>query len=494
MATCSSAATEDAVKLRLLRIALVCALTTFFLACVASPPADLDMWHEMALIRESLAAGHLLVQDRFAYTPTVAPMVDHEWGAGAVLYALASVGGAWPIVTLKYLLALATAALALRCARMRGAGFECLGLLTPLAMPLFGLGCGTLRAHAYSFFFVALLVCFLELDARGERRWIAVWTILFAVWANLHGGCIMGIVVLALYWVEQAARRRPNRHVLLAIALSVAAMAANPFGLAYYRHMWATMRMPRPEIYEWWPVWRGASSYAAIFWITLAIAVYAVARVGPRAARGALILAALAAGTILHIRVVPFYAVVWAAYVPAWIGTTPLGRPIAALFRWRAPVTVACVIASAFFGAMLVSIGAWRLTVPGDMFPAGAVRYLAERQFHGNVMTPFEQGAYVTWRLYPAVKVSLDSRYDISFPPALVDESFRFYKAEPGWRDTLNRYPTDLVLTLRKAAVARQMPSTGWTRVYTDTWFELYARPGLDLPFEHGKDLWGSFP
>ncbi len=494
--TSPSAPLDDAVKLRALKIALASCLTTFFLVCVASPPVDLDVWHEMALIRESLATGHLLVQDRFAYTPTVSPMVDHEWGAGAILYALASIGGSWPIVALKYLLALAAAALAFQCARLRGASFENVSVLAPLAMVLFRLSSSTIRAHAYSFLLVALLLYFLELDSAGQRRWIPLWALLFVVWANIHGGCIMGIVVLALYWVEQVARRRPHLHVLGTIALSFAAMAVNPFGLAYYRHMWVTLRMPRPELVEWMPVWRLPPAYVAAFWITLAISIYAVAKLGLRASQGALIVAALAAGTILHMRVLSFYAVVWAAYVPAWVTATPLGQWIARLFRRREAVSAVCVIATVFFGVMLAAIGPWQLTVPGDFFPVGAVHYLEDQRFRGNVMTPFEQGAYVSWRLFPAVKVSVDSRYDIAFPPALVDENFRFYRAQPGWRETLTKYPTDLVLTLRNAAVARLMPGAGWKRVYTDRCFELYARPGLDLPSQDRSagDLWGTFP
>ena len=494
--TPTTATLTDAATLRVLKVAVWCCLATFFLAWVASPPADLDMWHEMALIRESLAAGHLLLQDRFAYTPTVSPLVDHEWGAGAILYGLASVGGGWPIVLLKYLVALATAALALKCACLRGASFEALSVLAPLAIPLFALGCSTLRAHAYSFLFLALLLWFLELDAGGNRWWIAAWVPLFVLWVNLHGGCLMGIVVLGLYWVEQVARRRPHLHLLGTIALSSAAMALNPFGLAYYRHMWETLRMPRPELGEWWPVWTGGPVYVALFWITLAIAGYAVVKLGLRASRGALILAALAAGTILHIRVVPLYAVAWAAYVPAWVSAMPAGQWSARLFRKREAVSAVCVIATMFFVVSLAVTGAWRLTVPGEMFPVGAVQYLREQGFHGNVMTPFEQGAYVSWRLFPAVKVSVDSRYDIAFPPAVVDESFRFYKAEPGWREMLTKYPTDLVLTLRKAALARRMPDTGWKCVYADPWFEIYSRPGLDLPVREGSTgaRWGTFP
>jgi hypothetical protein len=44
---------------------------------------DPDVWHLMALFRETLAAGWVPLEDRFAYTPTVYPVVQHEWGTGA---------------------------------------------------------------------------------------------------------------------------------------------------------------------------------------------------------------------------------------------------------------------------------------------------------------------------------------------------------------------------------------------------------------------------
>jgi hypothetical protein len=40
------------------------------------------------LFREVLAQGSVPLVDHFAYTPTVVPSVHHEWGAGAIAYAL----------------------------------------------------------------------------------------------------------------------------------------------------------------------------------------------------------------------------------------------------------------------------------------------------------------------------------------------------------------------------------------------------------------------
>jgi hypothetical protein len=486
---------SDAARLRVLKIAAACFLAALFVSRVAAPVADLDMWHEIALIRESIRAGHLLTEDVFAYTPTIRPMVDHEWGAGALLYLVAP-GGGLAVVALKYVLALLTAVAILKCASVRHAGFEQMTVLAPLAIPLLGLGYATLRAHAYSFLFFAVLLYLLELDAAGSRRWVAAWLLIFVLWVNIHGGWVMGMMALGLHWFDQAVRRRPHAHVLGVIALSAAAVSVNPYGFAYYRQIWTALSMSRDAIPEWAPIWRDAPWYAVLFWVTLAVAGYAVAARGWRSSPGALILAAMACGTILHRRIIPFYAVAWMAYVPSYAGSTPLGRGIRVLFRKREAATIVCLVLAMFFGATSVVIGFWRLVVPNDPFPVGSVRYLSDQKFRGNVMTAFEHGSYVTWRLFPAVKVSIDSRYETAFQPALVDESLRFYRAELDWRQTLAKYPTDLVLTLRQAPVARELPGVGWKLVYVDDKFEIFARPDLSLTFrdDSNKDFQDAFP
>jgi hypothetical protein len=486
---------SDAARLRGLQIAAACFLAALFVSRVAAPIADLDMWHEIALIRESVRVGHLLTEDVFAYTPTIRPVVDHEWGAGALLYLVAPGGGS-AVVALKYLLALLTAVAIFQCARLRHTGFEQMTVLAPLAIPLLGLGYATLRAHVYSFLCFAALLYILELDTAGKRRWIPAWLLIFVLWANIHGGWVMGMIALGLHWLEQVVRRRTHLHILGAIVLSLAAVSVNPYGLAYYRQIWTALTMSRVAIPEWSPLWRDASWYAQLFWVTLAVAGYAIANRGLRASLGFLIVAAMACGAILHQRILPFYAVAWIAYVPSYVSATPLGSAIRALFRKREAATVVLLVLAMFFAATSVVIGFWRLVVPNDPFPVGPVRYLADQHFYGNVMTAFEHGSYVSWRLYPAVKVSVDSRYETAFLPELVDESLRFYRAGPDWRQTLAKYPTDLVMTLRQAPVAGELPGVGWKSVYLDKKFEIFARPDLSLSFhdDSDKDFSDVFP
>jgi hypothetical protein len=57
-----------------LQFASYAGLISYFLSLTAYNLVDVDIWHEMALIRESLRAGHLLTRDVFAYTPHSLPV------------------------------------------------------------------------------------------------------------------------------------------------------------------------------------------------------------------------------------------------------------------------------------------------------------------------------------------------------------------------------------------------------------------------------------
>jgi hypothetical protein len=154
--------------------------------------------------------------------------------------------------------------------------------------------------------------------------------------------------------------------------------------------------------------------------------------------------------------------------------------------------------------ALFVSNRPWRLTVPGTTpdgapapYPVGPVEYLAQQQVHANLLVPFGAGAYAAWKLHPAVKVSLDSRYEAAFPPELLTEHLRFFAARAGWRAFLDRHPTDLVLTPADAPIAERLATqTAWTVVYRDDAYLLFARPGLALEVNdrRGERLVGTFP
>jgi hypothetical protein len=156
--------------------------------------------------------------------------------------------------------------------------------------------------------------------------------------------------------------------------------------------------------------------------------------------------------------------------------------------------------------AVLHAVGArrWEVAVvngghgrPDVIYPVGAVDYLRAQGVRGNVATPFEQGSYVMWKLFLDMRVSLDSRFEVAYQPALVWEHVAFYGARPEWHAFLDRYPSDLVLARRTDPVVVHLRTLGeWPLVYEDDAFLLFARPGLSVPYvdRRGERIVGRIP
>jgi len=495
---------DDAIqehRQRWLRFAAYTALISFFLSLTAFNLVDPDIWHEMALIRESLRAGHLIVRDVFAYTPTVYPSIHHEWGAGVVAYGLTHWFGGNAILIVKYLIAVLIGILSLRCAELLGADVQVWAVLCPIAIYLSQFGfLSVVRAQVYTFLFAACCFWLFEQDRRGSRRWLIAWLCIFPIWVNLHGGFVVGIALLALYAIERALHRRPFRHLLFLLLANVIEVFLNPFGTAYFTYITRALVMSRPHIQEWRPVWTFGPWWTTAFVAAVAITVYSVTKIGVLRTPGLLMVVATAVEATLHCKLMPLFAIAWISHVPAYIQPTPVGQWIASFTRRRfAFVLSVWLLVTTIYLADAVRWQFWRLRVPQTTtfaYPVGAVEYLREQRFLGNLMVPFHQGAYASWKLYPAVKVSVDSRYEVAYSDEWVDRIFRFYAAEPGWQETLNAYSTDLVLIPRIAPAARVVTQSGWPIVYEDREFEIFARPGLTLPFADrtSQSFAGVFP
>jgi hypothetical protein len=293
--------------------------------------------------------------------------------------------------------------------------------------------------------------------------------------------------------------------LLAVLAAMLGLVLVNPYGADYPRYLVRGLFMPRPRIVEWEPMWSDPGVLGALA-VALMVALYAIRKIGWRNAPGALIVLVCAVAALRHVRHSNIFAVAWLCYVPGWLARTPLAAAIDAFWRRKArAVAAASVLVGAFCMILMLSKSPWRLDIPvmpkgahyhGLLYPAGAVEYLKQQHFHGNVMTTYGSGSFVSWHLYPAVKVSLDSRYEVAYQPGVMEEICDFYDAKGLWQRTLEKYPTDLLLAPVKEKVTGLLATTDWKCVYRDDVFRLYARRGLQLPVinREGQKLVGTFP
>ena len=164
------------------------------------------------------------------------------------------------------------------------------------------------------------------------------------------------------------------------------------------------------------------------------------------------------------------------------------------------------VVATAIWLSRVVSAAPWQLVIPTTnaqaeqgyvCYPVGAVEYLKQADFRGNLMLPFEVGGYAMWKLHPQAKVSLDGRYEVAYQPGILEDHLALFRAGKGWRDILAKYPTDAILVPCLSRLSAAMPSMpNWTRTYSDGVYSVYARSEMNLPISTADraDVAVSFP
>lgn len=489
-------------------LAPIATLAVFLAGVAYTTFVDPDMYHGLALVRESLAAGHLLIDDVFAYTPTVSPVIHHEWGMGSILYGITLAGGAGGILIARYCILGGIVVCTILLARRRGARTGVLCMLAFIAMYMGWIGCATVRANMMTMLFLAIQLLLLESDRRGGRTWIALWLPLYLIWVNLHGGFVVGIGIMGLHIVEQMARRAPVKHLFVVAVCMAGLTAVNPFGIELPRYMLRALTLDRSLIPEWAPLWRMGIITTGVFTMSLVIVAYAIWRNGFRSVVGLIMVLGTAFVAMRSQRHLSLYAIVWLGYMAPAVQGTQLGQAIEEwatrktrlmMLIWGAVLVVGCVA--------IARHRPWHLPVPANegenrvralpLYPAGAVEYLRDSDFVGNVLTPFTLGAYISWELYPNVKVSMDGRYEAAYPPGALKEHIQVYMAQPGWETVLAKYPTDLVLVSVSAPLHEAIQQTSrFSQVYQDDAYSLFARPGIDLPIQdnRGVKLLGTFP
>lgn len=494
-----AAAPTGAASMRLARVAAAAALAAMFLAHLGLMTfVDPDLWHEMATAREMWDRGAMPLADCFAYTPTVYPVVHHEWGTGALLYVVALFGGAAALMTVKYLLTFGTAVLCCLAARRRGASWEVILSLAPVTILAGVIGFTTIRAQLFTLFFTALLLFDLadeqqpgarQVDGSQRRtvRRMWKWLVLYVAWLNLHAGFVVGVGLAALHALECLVRRRPVRHLMIAAVAAAGLVVVNPYGLDYYGYLVHGLTMARPLVTEWQPLWTAEPTMFRMFCVSLLLTAYAVLKLGVRRAPGLLLVAVTAYLAAKHTRHVSIYFVVWLSLVPGYVQQTMLGAAIVETWRSRRHwVAGASLIIATFCLVRAAACEPWRMIVPTTkadeelgrpVYPVAAVEYLQKTNFAGNLFTPFVPGGYCLFRLHPQVKVSLDGRYEVAYAPGLLEENVDFYAARAGWRATLEKYPTDAVLVPTTAAVyAKLRDESGWRETYVDEMYAVFVR------------------
>ena len=208
-----------------------------------------------------------LFTDRFSFTAYGNFFWNHSWLAQAVFYLLYSVGG-FPLLT-AFCATLTLAAWALVWRQMQG----------PLDMRLvlFAVACAgatTIWSVRPQVFSIVMLPLVAILVAR-DRWWLIPPAI--ALWANLHAGVAMGLVVVGASVAAALLDRERLLPRAACVAASVVATLATPLGVRSWTELVASVGRSRANrIQEWQPT--ALPPDQMLFWALAAVFVWQLTR------------------------------------------------------------------------------------------------------------------------------------------------------------------------------------------------------------------------
>jgi hypothetical protein len=370
---------------------------------------DPDLWGHLRFGLDIVRDGRLTAVDPYSFTQDV-PWINHEW-LSEVLFALAyETGGVSGLLILKTVILAAAFTLLAQAAR-RG-DERCIWWI--FAILVFGTApaAATFRPQLWTILGLAVLV---NVFACGRR--LAWLPLVFAIWANMHGGWIVGAAVAALWLAGRmidTAAMRAHLPALGVLAVSVGATVINPYGWRLWTFLRATVGVER-DITEWRPLWESTDVVPQLLWAVTVGIVAATAIFRWRRMTWATLLpvAWIGVSGLMVARIFPLFselailAVSQAWQVPADWPAPRISRPPVKA-KGRGIVNVSAVILAWLFTAVgesrcLPIDDVW---MP-DLTAAGA---LATPDAKGRLVLPFNWGEYAIWHWGPRLKVSIDGR------------------------------------------------------------------------------------
>jgi hypothetical protein len=456
----------------------------FFLvwaAATVTNPADPDLWHRLAVGEFLWQTGHFPPGDAFSYLSDYKQVADHEWGSALAFYTLWHWGGGIAIVATKLVTLTVTLALVVwagmhdRRPTMLLGGFYALVLLALL--PSFQ---STLRCMVFTHILFALWVCWFQRERQGRPVPTFLYVLTMIVWANLHGGFVVGLgwllVVTVIEWSHQGSWKKwAIRSGLCALATLI-----NPFGAQLWIATGRALLTTRRGFNEWAPVSWGSDAlnypgFKLLFLgVLVALAIQIYRKGWQRIDRpGVILLGVFMVLALISARHTSLFAVVAGALAPGlfpfrWtyaLQVRPLRRLVAV------GINFALVLVPLYTALRILPGAGLDLEYPHVACPVGAVAYLQRQNISGKLLVPFNYGSYALWALRGKMRVSMDGRYDLVYRPETYRRVDDFFYARGEWPKLLTTPAPDAILVPRSDDVyfkLREEP--GWTEAWHDPW------------------------
>ncbi len=449
------------------------------------------------------------LHDIFSFSKPGQPWYAWEWLSDVGMAWLNGHGGLRTVVMFAIIMLSLTFALLFRLLRRKA------GPITSITVTILAAAAASIhwlaRPHLFTFLFLVLFYGALEHVRDGRTKlagipYLAILPVATVLWTNLHGGFLVGIILIGCYGVaalleaaysaaaeERTARLRSAFGYFASAFGCLAASLINPYGYHLHTHMAAYLRDPwnSEHIGEFTsPTFHHPT--AIFFEIMLALgAIGAFRELKLGRFAQPILMVVWAHAAFLAVRNIPLFVIIAAppaaaaltyyfGRVPRWNVAGWLRDLATKVIELESETTLTEIaprwhLASAI-GILLVASVIWAPHPPRrfhaefdpNRYPTGALATLRNEP-GARIFTHDEWGDYLIWSLYPSHQVFVDGRSDF-YGDTFEDKDYlAVMSVKSGWEKTLASFGVDTILLPPDAPFAGALKeSAAWRVVYDD--------------------------
>jgi hypothetical protein len=469
-------------------------IVTLFL--FISGEQDPDFWWHLRIGRWMVENGQLPSQDIFTFTVPDHVWTDHEYLTEILMWSVYSTAGLAVLCILFGLITWGGFWLIYRQVRRQPYVIAGVGLAIGAiaGAPIWGP-----RAQMITFALSCLELYWIQGYLSGRSRALNFFPLVMVLWANLHGGWVIGFVWLGVAIVAELAgwlwdrsniaHRMHLRLLLIVAAASAVAVAATPHFLSLYPYPFQTEGSVAQQklIVEWFsPDFHLTFLRPFEAMVLLVVVGFALKRPTLYELLLTIVALALALQSVRNIAlfVVAVTPVMINVYSAAW-------KDVARERNWHLGVPPRRLFAVTTALALLVIAGAATLRIVSSISPAaqqsldsasypiGAADWLATHPDVGTRMyNQYGWGGYLAYRFYPEAnrKVFIFGEAALMGDP-LLNQYEDVQSLRPDWQAVLDQWQVDYVVYNRGEPLANVLATqTEWKLVYQDSVAVIYVR------------------
>lgn len=376
------------------------------------------------------------------------------------------------------------------------------------------------RPHIFSLPLALAFIIILELYQREKINHLKLLPILMVLWVNLHGGYILGLMLVAIYAAgnlllaiatpdKDGEARKSFRSLGLIAFITLLATFVNPHGPAIL--YFPFHNLGRGFLIDTVAEWLSPDFHKyRLFEVTLLLfaTIFVLSRktLDVFEATVALLLTHM---SLYSIRFIPLFSILLspaaAARAEALFESTFQSRAsmkgvkvIGDIFRaisnnitaletrfnrhlWVYASLAICLMIG-LNGGRIRNAHVMEYEHGKSEFPVDALAFALANHVTGNVFNNDGWGGYMIYRAYPTYRVFLDGRSDM-YGVSLVKEYIKVSTAGLGYEDVLDKYGVTWVIYNNNTALCQLLAASGkWKLVYADSVANIFLK---DIPENH---------